>query len=367
MKIAYLFNSGRFDRLPDVVSGKSPSDFFYGAAELRGRGHEIGMFELIANSPVRFPYAICNIHLSQRYGPAYMDGGLLEQAKNLCANLNKYDCIVATTSGIAFCLALLRKAKYLSRPVVAVQCGLFNFPYNLMKTFFTSWLMGEVASVFFGNGEIQKARELLSSDKNRIDVCQFGVDLKFWSKGHPVKKDYVLCVGNDGRRDFDCLVNAAHLIPHEIKILTKRNINRKLPENVNLLNNNSGHRVITDIALRLLYQESKCVVIPLTDSFQPSGQSVALQAMACGTPVVITATSGFWNHEVFKDEMNLLFIRSGDQIDLAEKVNRIINSQELAEKITINALGCVKKFCSIEDFSQCIEFHCLDSCDSGSW
>ena len=39
-------------------------------------------------------------------------------------------------------------------------------------------------------------------------------------------------------------------------------------------------------------------IIPLKNSIQPSGQSVALQSMACGTPVVITETFGFWDKKL---------------------------------------------------------------------
>ena len=33
--------------------------------------------------------------------------------------------------------------------------------------------------------------------------------------------------------------------------------------------------------------------------FQPSGQSVALQSMSLGIPVMITETKGFWQKEVY--------------------------------------------------------------------
>ena len=39
-------------------------------------------------------------------------------------------------------------------------------------------------------------------------------------------------------------------------------------------------------------QESKITIIPLKNTLQPSGQSVALQSMANGTPVLISKTDG---------------------------------------------------------------------------
>ena len=57
---------------------------------------------------------------------------------------------------------------------------------------------------------------------------------------------------------------------------------------------------IDDLELRNIYQNAKLTIIPLKDSLQPSGQSVALQSIACGTPVIITHTSGFWDKKTLK-------------------------------------------------------------------
>ncbi len=365
MKIAYLFNTGRFNILQNVRAGKSPSDFFYGAIELEKKGYEIGFHELVPHSPVKFPYAFCNIMLNKGWSPAYMDGGLVRQCLKLCDELSKYDCIVATTSGIAFALGLLKKIKALPPPLVSIQCGIFNNPYKKVGKHLTSALMEEMHNVYFGEGEFIQSKKVFSSAKINNSVCQYGVDLQFWGDGDKKKKkSYVLCVGNDGRRDFDCLLRAAHLISSEIRLLTRRKITGSLSENVTLLNSDWGSQSINDYELKILYQEALCVVIPLIDSVQPSGQSVALQAMACGTPVVITETPGFWDRRVLRDEKELLFIKGGDPIDLARKVNRILEDRTFAENIATQALNCLNSNYSIEHFSQCIESCCAEACKS---
>ena len=50
----------------------------------------------------------------------------------------------------------------------------------------------------------------------------------------------------------------------------------------------------------------------MKESLQPSGQSVALQSIACGTPVLITKTGGFWDNKNFKDKDNIFFAMKND-------------------------------------------------------
>jgi hypothetical protein len=55
-----------------------------------------------------------------------------------------------------------------------------------------------------------------------------------------------------------------------------------------------GSDSISDVDLRRMYNAARAVVVPLKDVHQPSGQSVTLQAMSCGRPVVLTKTRGLW-------------------------------------------------------------------------
>ena len=44
----------------------------------------------------------------------------------------------------------------------------------------------------------------------------------------------------------------------------------------------------------------------MKDSLQPSGQSVTLQSMSLGIPVLISKTVGFWDFSKFRDEENII-------------------------------------------------------------
>ena len=79
-------------------------------------------------------------------------------------------------------------------------------------------------------------------------------------------------------------------------------------ENVRFISGSWGNQKITDSELREIYCKSKLVIIPLVESYQPSGQSVTLQAMASKTPVLISSTKGFWDKENFTDYENIFLI-----------------------------------------------------------
>jgi glycosyltransferase involved in cell wall biosynthesis len=98
-----------------------------------------------------------------------------------------------------------------------------------------------------------------------------------------------------------------------------------------------GNKEITDSDLRNLYLEAKLSIIPLKESFQPSGQSVALQSMSLGVPVMITQTSGFWEKEIFINNENIFFIDGFEYKSWVNKINTIFNDDSTIRKISDNA------------------------------
>ena len=69
--------------------------------------------------------------------------------------------------------------------------------------------------------------------------------------------------------------------------LVQRPLREILPANVEHLS-----RPLDFAGLRELYRTAACVVVPLHDVANQSGVTVMLEAMACGAPVVVTATAG---------------------------------------------------------------------------
>lgn len=359
MKIAYIFNKGRLTRLPDIASGAAPHEFFYGAVELEKKDHEIGFFEIDVNFPPRFFAGLVNIAAAYGFIPEKLTGGALVETRELVSALNGYDVIVGTTSGIGYALALWKLLGKLRVPIVTIHCGLLNNPYRPLRRKLSEYLLAQMQTVLFGESELQPMIELFHGQERRTEINQFGVDHRFWIPSTiDCSHRYVLSVGNDGRRDFDTLIRAATKIPVEVKILTSRKLPEQLPDNITLVKSSWNRRIVSDVDLRTLYQNATCVIVTLCDSYQPSGQSVALQAMACGTPVIITNTKGFWAKNIFDDTEKIVFTTPGDADELAEKAIRLLIDDELRNRLRINGRALVEKFFNSEQFAENMERIC---------
>jgi glycosyltransferase involved in cell wall biosynthesis len=92
-------------------------------------------------------------------------------------------------------------------------------------------------------------------------------------------------------------------------------------------------RTLSDAALRELYRQSSFVVVPLKESSQPQGQSVTLQAMACGKAVVLTRTAGLWSRSLMRHGVNCWLVPPGDCGALAAGIDRLANDAALCRRL----------------------------------
>ena len=101
------------------------------------------------------------------------------------------------------------------------------------------------------------------------------------------KRKNILFVGNDGFRDYERR-KLSKLLEDFNFVYVSENINESNLNNKNsdIKNGSWGEPYLTDIDLKIEYQ-AFLTIIPLRNSLQPSGQSVTLQSIACGTPVLI--------------------------------------------------------------------------------
>lgn len=357
LRIGFVFSNGRLPRVAAARKGDVATEFFYGALELEYRNKNIEIVDVDNLMTERKAINLLQYVINQNILPSRVDLKLIVTLMSILEKLNKYDVIVGTTSAIALALGFLQMLGLLRKPVIGIHCSLLNYPQRrlqrkLMKRIFTNtW------SQIFGKGELYGMLERFEMPRDRIEVNQFGVDTKFWHLGNK-KSGYVLSVGNDGRRDYETLINAAESIPWEIKILTSQPIPELLPDNVSVIHSKWHTQVVSDAELRTLYQEARCVVVPLKESFQPSGQSVSLQAMACGTPVVITKTSGLWSKEMMQDGYNVVFTKVNDSQDMADKINQVCGDSQLSERLSRAGRETVEREATIELFADRVERLC---------
>jgi glycosyltransferase involved in cell wall biosynthesis len=248
----------------------------------------------------------------------------------LLPKLEGYDVVVATATEISFGLALWKELVLFKKPLVGILCGAVNYPIGSeLRRIITARLLSRIQAVLFADSEEAEIKKRFNSDADEIQSGWFGVDETFWiPPSIEGNRSGVLSVGNDGRRDYATLVEAARILPTiPFTVVTRLDAPDNLPTNVLWRRGDWKENALSDEGLRDLYQVSACVVVPLRESLQPSGQSVAMQAMMCGVPVVITKTTGWWGSDVIRDGRQVTLVRPEDPETLADAIRRSISHE----------------------------------------
>ncbi len=320
MRVAFVYAGGRLGR--DALG---PSDFFYGARELACRpGWDVRLVDS-DRRPADPLTGLLAGRLLRRLVPPRTTADWLARSRRLLPELRGCDAVVATTTELSFGLALWKLSGLLPQPLVGILCGAVNYPIGSgLRRGLTASLLSVMRPVLFADAE--KAELLRRFGPREISTCWFGVDETFWTPPPAsASRRGVLAVGNDGRRDYTTLVSAARDLPGlSFTVLTKLEAPAGLAANVTWRRGDWREQTVSDEELRELYRSAACVVVPLSESLQPSGQSVAMQAMMCGAPVVHSKTSGWWGEEAIRDGQEVRLAAPGDARALTASIRETL-------------------------------------------
>lgn len=355
MKIAFIYARGRLARLADSRAGRAAREFFYGALELQDRGHEVVLHEVDIgpDAPVGFPLIewLYRMHLM----PSKTNSTLIRQLRTLLPELNGCAAVVATASGPAYGLALLSACGQLHPSLFALHCGIANHPLRRRRRWLNAFLLRRSWTMLYGDGEVEPVRRMFSVPAERLRVNQFGVDTDFWCPAEEIQDGgYILAVGNDLRRDYGLLMELAQQLPQRVVVVTRQDLG-VMPSNVEQLRGDWHAQALTDSGLRELYRQASLVVVPLKDSVQPSGQSVCLQAMACGKAVVLTDTRGLWSRAMMRDGENVRLVPPTDLAALNKAVSSLLVNTQERECLGKNARRTVCDSANIQSFADRLE------------
>ena len=208
--------------------------------------------------------------------------------------------------------------------------------------------------MFLSKGEFQQAEVSYVKYKHKFHFTPFCIDTKFWSnKEEKRNTSQIIFVGNDGRRDYELVVEIAEKLPQYDFIFITSNINKEQikSSNVKLFKGHWNRQILSDQEMRDIYAKSVLSIIPIHNSYQPSGQSVALQSMSMGVPVAITHTDGFWDKELFSDSKNIFFVDKNIVSIWTNSIIKIMSNLKLHEKVSSEAIKTIEAHYTSELFS----------------
>ena len=197
--------------------------------------------------------------------------------------------------------------------------------------------------IFLGRGEMVEAKKIFPELAHKFYFLPFEVSKRFWEindEPQLKKRSEILFIGNDGNREYEKVIKIAERVQNvEFTFITeqidRKNINTK---NVTLINGHWSKNVLTDKEMIEHYDNAILTIIPLKESLQPSGQSVTLQSMARGVPVMITKTKGFWDYNNYKNFENIIFIDDDSVENWVFNIKNYLENYETINTLSKNSL-----------------------------
>jgi glycosyltransferase involved in cell wall biosynthesis len=340
-RIAFVFTQGRRVRREHGV--ETPSDHFYGYAELAARGWHVDLLEepdlavahktLIARAALHalpLPLGMNLVRVA-----AVASGRALER-------LNQYDIVVTTNQQLGSELSLLASLGLLTARIVMIVMGLLPLePKGAMRAKGLGAVLRKTTVIAISRPEQQSIQRRLGPSI-AVRYVPFGIDHRFWRPRSPGSGGYVLSVGNDQHRDFGLLARIWRPEWPRLRIITRLAV-PATANNVEVIKGDYASRLITDVEMREMVQGALFSVVPLRESWQPSGQSVGLQSMACGIPLIISDTPGLWDRDVMRDGVTCLLARAGSAESMMAAIKTLLQSATLRARLGKAARAAVEE------------------------
>tara|TARA_B100000378_G_scaffold28575_1_gene21682 strand:+ start:6655 stop:7878 length:1224 start_codon:yes stop_codon:yes gene_type:complete len=221
-------------------------------------------------------------------------------------------------------------------------------------------LLIEKGDLFFANTLFLKQKLLeLGFNESKVSVIPVPVNTEFFKplkqKKHAKNTSEIklLCVGRLVEiKGFSYAIKAVRElkkrnIKFSLKIIGEGPIKDFLLSQIKRYNLNDSITILSAMSQDLLkFEYNQCDIfimssITINDEIKETQGLVTLEAQSCGTPVVAFDSGGI--RYTFEDKVTGLLCREMDYIDMAEKLEFLINNPELRIKLGENAPIFVRK------------------------
>lgn len=343
--VVWVYRRGRRRSLAEWQRGECSSEFFYGLVSLRAR-YRVGFVEGSSAPWFRRPWSIAERLFARQLGIGFA----LDLALRHVRTLNRARVVVSTVDACGLPLGLLKRRGVLRSRLIYISQGLSDRiqAYGAQRSL-ARWCRGLVLAAdehaTLSAGAADGLAAWLGLPRERVCILPFGTDHEFWRDTAPRVTDArIVSVGSDAGRDYETLLAAVGALP--LHIVTRQMLSVPDGAEVRVTHDHSPAE------LRDIYSGARLVVTPLHDRDQPSGQSAALQAMACARAVILTRTRGWWGEDLLIDGDNCVLVRPGDADGLRRAIHTLWDDPERCRRIGARARATVERWFGVERFAE---------------
>lgn len=349
--LKYLFlypGKSRISRLQSFIPGQSPREFFYGYLAAIEAGYSCTIGDTRTDPSATWRQAFLKYEIMRNRVTNYPVSK--QRVDVLADDFRGSDVAMSFTDGFSVAMGLWARKLAPKTYLAGGFHGLADMldkvePWvrAIAKKRIRKGLHGLDHIFFSGAPDRRRAIEIYDLDPQRTSVFPFGVDTRFWTPGDGRTKPFVLAVGSDPQRDYETLIAAPTDV--HLKFVTRLPVPPRAKGICEIIRGSLHDAAITDDALRELYRQCDLVVVPLRDVWQPSGCSVTLQAMACGKPVILTATRGLWDPTLLRSGHNCVLVPPADKTALADAIDMLMADPKMRARI-----GAAARKTAVEEF-----------------
>ena len=301
-KILYLFKTGR----GFIYKNKDYSnDFLYGYDFLKKKGYSIDFFDIL---DLKIKYSLFSKLKTKILAYYFNLNSNYQELSFISEKINKYDILVCTTNSIAFAASYLKYKKIIFPKIIFINQGILSriyklkiksLKYYLLKKYFDRNFSSISLIIHLGKPEHIYFNSIFAKYEFKSFYIPFAVDDIFWKyKEYKLnERKYFLFIGNDLNRNFLLLERIVKNNPN-INFLFVTNKKFKSYNNLKQIHGHLTKKLLTDKDILNYYHEAIATLIPIKNTLQPSGQSVMLQSLSVGTPVIISKFDGFFDSKL---------------------------------------------------------------------
>lgn len=286
----------------------------------------------------RFPRAGRVVRQLERHVPPFL------QTLLAVPQLARSDAILAMFESEAHAsaaLKLLRTPPFSRRPIAVISCWLAELLITASprrRALYRLLYSNVDRLIFFSRNQLDIYHRELALPDHRLQFVPFGVDHIYFTPdpGQCVGRE-VLAVGRDRGRDWATLFKAVERTSVRVKLVCRESelIGLRVPSNVRVLG------TVDRASYRALLAQAPVVVVPSRVCAYPTGQSVALEAMAMGRCCVITQTPALSDYLV--PGQNSLAVPPNDPMALRDALQKAIDDEPLRTALGAGGRRCVEE------------------------